>query len=1736
MKKIIQVRIIKSPYYPGLTDATWWVNQGNLSFAKWIQRLLVFACFIPMSWLSAQTPTVALPSDGNTTKSDVPQGSLRYQRGFYLITPKEMLASGLVTNDTINCIGFTIANAQSDTTRGKFKVYLQNTTDTLSRIDTAWTRVMGITTNYYKAEGLYPAKYEWRLRTNCSPLSPIFEFSNDNLDPCRPPTHLGEDSITDVKARLTWVAPAIPVTEFIVEYTLTNTTNWTGVVTTNNYYTLTGLLPNQGYQWRVRTRCASDTSDIASSSFSTEFTNECSPPSGLTVVLTTDTLAKLKWTPASGGDYYSVRFRRLGLINWIETLSFNDSITINFGLVPGTTFEWQVLTNCGLDSVGTYISGPNFTTTGLTACYLPEFFSVDSITDSSALFTWDSVVGSTSYELWYRAKDVISWENAITPMALVHDDSIQIPDTIGPYDIPFKGLVIDTFKYSGKGLYIAWEYQDSLDAISSPNTSLATLTNSLVKGSYGQDSIRNILSFITRSDTSATELDSVLSATNYRPETRLCSPSLKDSVEVLAVYALGKYAPFYTSSPVSALIRNYSTSPQTYAVNMTVKDQNTNTIRYTTNQNLVVGPDTLGLIEFNGWTPSILETDSILISVPPQVNENVLNNNKNYYLQTVTSNIVSYEDGSEFVAEAGTDTSAGLTLSRHLMDGCGSINAVQIYLSQSSQDHEVFAIALDSNRIILAQSSPFTPDSTQVNEYRTFYFPSTRLLKDELYYIGLAQTASPSPYYPVGVQYESKYIRDSAYFRGTIDADSLWHHPYPGRLMIRANLVPGFPIPSITGDLFLCTGTTDTLVASTIQPRYADRVIDYSSQYSDKQYSAREALGTPDVYPGYGADPKSWFSATENGRQYLVLHFSNPDFVNFVDVFETFNPGSIDSVYVKDDGTGMFNLIWSGTASAAPQTSRKKRFDFPLTNYNVSAIRIAFNMDTIFGFSGIDAVCIGRQTNPGIFTSMLWTGGSTDDTLVVNTPGIYKLTTTDPTGCSAMDSVSVITPVQITPVITALGPTTFCPGDSVKIKSSIIGGNIWSTGETTDSIYVKTAGSYTVTYNDGTGCGLTMSAPVMVSLYTPVAVNITGITGICPGEHTTLYAGSGFGSYLWSTSETSDSIVVDNPGLYFITVTDNNGCKSYDTVTTTASPIPMPVVTGTFLFCPGDTTTLYASPGFSSYLWSTGATSDSIMVSTAGSFSVTVTSADGCLGDNTGFTSVYAPPFAVISGYDGYCPADSVQLIASGGLSFLWSTGSTAPSIQVLSSGSYALTVTDINGCRDGVSKNIIQFTPPSPFISGTLSFCGGGSVTALDAGLGYTNYAWSSGESSSSILVNAVGTYSVTVMDNNGCEGSTSATVTQDGGIPDIPGLITGSAFGMCNISSPSTYSISPVPNSTCYIWKVPPGATIVSGYMKDSALFFNVIQVVFDNSFNGGFIEVAAHNDCGSSPSFNGRRIYVSATPGSIPGIISGQKSGVCKQVATPYSITPIVGATSYLWSVPLGAMIVSGQGTPSIMVSFASSYRPGDICVQYSTLCGTSPLECISVKPIPETGNGITGPVVTCAFNQNTVYTIPLSVGASDYRWTVPAGASIVSGQGTNSIQVNFGNISGLVSVKASNDCGDGLFQFLLVNVTPCNKIPPTPNQNTKKKQNELVVSLFPNPSDGLLTLDLQTDASPSYENFTLSIYDPLNQLVYSSKISNASELRQTLDLRHFTKGLYFLQIQNKAQHYITKILLQ
>jgi hypothetical protein len=1919
------------------------VNVHLKSFFQASVFILIISLF-QLTGTNGQTSTVVLSQNGSSSNASAPQGALKYQRGFYLIRRDELAQSGLKSGDTINCVGFTISAAQSDTTIGKFKVYLQNTSDTVSRSDTNWTTRSGILTNSFFQNNLFPANYEWQVRSNCSSFSSIYKYSNKSLPPCQPPSHLVTDSITDETAKLSWVAPVSIVSNYRLEYSRSDTIQWTGVNTTNSVFYLSGLLPGKGYQWRIKAICPSDSSDFVYESFNTEQSNNCNPPSGLMVNSITMSSALLDWAAAPGAAYYTVRYRRYGSPFWNETFAFTDSLTISVGLDPGTLFQWAVRSNCGIDSSGLFIPGPNFVTSGATVCYPPQGLLVDSISDTGVKFYWDTVPGTTSYELRYRAKDVISWQTAIAPMKLVHRDSIIIPDTYGPYYVPFKGPNIDTFVYSGSAIYVAWEYKDSIGPLSSKNISLTNDANSIIKGVNGQDSVRYNLSFISRSDTSLTMLDSILGDNDQRPETRLCSNSLRDSVAVVSVYALGKYAPRYTASPISALIRNYSSAPQTYVVTLTVKEQISNVTRYTIAQNITIGPDTVGLIEFTGWMPAALEIDSLIVSVPGRQAENVLNNNRNFYIQMVNGSLVSFDDGSKSVSQAGTDTLAGYTLSRHLMTGCGKVNAAQVYLSRDAIGQGVYAILLDTALNILAQSAPFTPDSSQVDQYHSFYFTdSVRVLQNEEYYIGLGQPHAVLPYFPVGVQWEGVDIRDSAYFRFDIAKDSLWHQPGPGRLMIRAEVIPRVPAATIEGDQFLCNGTMDTLIASTILPRYADSVIAFSSQNQFKQYGIKEVLGTPNVFPQSGTLPGAWVSERDTGREFIVLRFARPDSINFIDIFETLHPGTVDSVFVRDEGTGMFNLVWSGVPSPALVTHRKNRIDFPMTPYKVSQVKLSFNMTAVPGYSAIDAVCIGRLTKPGLFTSISWTGGSTNDTLIINAPGGFKLTATDSYGCSSTDSIHVITPIPVTPTIMA-DDTTICPGDSIKLKSNIAGGNVWNTGANSDSIYVKTPGYYWVTYNDGTGCGMTIDS-IYVTLDTLPVVHITGDTVICPQSITTLHGGShlqykwsngaisesidvsyggllilkvtdgngcngydtvittegnnpvlnisgnlifcpgdstllrassGLAGYLWSTSSTADSIYAKSAGnysvlvtdahgcqskdsvtisiavpliptitaldtticpgdsvmiqsdqssnnlwntgetsqviyaktggAYYVTyndgsgcvtnvsntihvtvdtipivqvlgdtiicsgsihnfdagihdnylwstgenaqqidistqgtfsviVTDGNGCKGSDTITTRLSVTPQPVISGNLMVCSADSTILHSSAG-ASYLWSTGATADSIIVKNTGTFSVTVTNSDGCIGESSQVQTILSDPLnLMIGGGDGFCPLDSVELTADAGYSsYLWSNGVTTPNIRVKSAGTYSVSVVDVHGCKGSATKEIAAFVNPTAFISGTLSFCDGGNTTALEAGLGYKNYIWSTGETTHSISVSSIGTYSVTVTDLNGCTDSTSATVTVEGSLPAVPGVIFGDTTGMCNVNTASTYSVLPVPNSTCYIWHVPSGVTIVDGFMMDSSVFANSIKVIFDNTFTGGFIEVSAHNDCGASQTWQGSSLHISAAPGSLPGNISGHTSGVCKSLKETYSIPPVSTAISYLWTVPLGAMILSGQGTPSIDVSFASSYRKGDICVQYSTDCGTSPFSCITVSPEPLIDSLISGPSLICPNASNVMYSVPAVFGATSYEWNVPTGAAIISGQGTNQIKVNFGTHAGIVTVTASNVCGISPNQFIKVNIGSCFQTPSDRFQSDQSNSQNDFVRIFPNPSEGIVHVLVHPELiSPDSR---IQITDELGRVVYTYPLPVKHKDSYQLDLTSLNKGIYFLNLKNETRNIVSKIVLR
>ena len=224
------------------------------------------------------------------------------------------------------------------------------------------------------------------------------------------------------------------------------------------------------------------------------------------------------------------------------------------------------------------------------------------------------------------------------------------------------------------------------------------------------------------------------------------------------------------------------------------------------------------------------------------------------------------------------------------------------------------------------------------------------------------------------------------------------------------------------------------------------------------------------------------------------------------------------------------------------------------------------------------------------------------------------------------------------------------------------------------------------------------------------------------------------------------------------------------------------------------------------------------------------------------------------------------------------------------------------------------------------------------------------------------------------------------------------------CGITS-GTYTASTIPGAT-YNWTVPNGMTITSGQGSAS------IQVSYDPSYITGNIGVTATNSCGESDILE-YRVNNIQMPTAITGLaqIGNATIGV-------YT-TPNVAGAGYVWNVPAGITITSGQGTNTINVAFATSFNSGTVTVALVTNCGTSTPRTFDINR-SQSLSAIVGPESLCGIAEITydtvgtlvqynpalaIYSVPATSDATSYVWTVPAGATIVSGQGTNSIAMSF-----------------------------------------------------------------------------------------------------------------------------------
>lgn len=172
-----------------------------------------------------------------------------------------------------------------------------------------------------------------------------------------------------------------------------------------------------------------------------------------------------------------------------------------------------------------------------------------------------------------------------------------------------------------------------------------------------------------------------------------------------------------------------------------------------------------------------------------------------------------------------------------------------------------------------------------------------------------------------------------------------------------------------------------------------------------------------------------------------------------------------------------------------------------------------------------------------------WNNGSSLPFLSVVASGTYSVTVTTPEGCERSDSVNIVINPPVTVVLR--DDTTVC-GGSVLLDAANAGDSYtWSTGENTQTISAAQTGTYSVIVTSSQNCTATDSVNIVIN---PIPmINLGNDTSLCGGPKT-LDAGNPGSTYLWNTTETSQTIIADTSGTYSVRVTNSQGCESSDTV------------------------------------------------------------------------------------------------------------------------------------------------------------------------------------------------------------------------------------------------------------------------------------------------------------------------------------------------------------------------------------------------------------------------------------------------------------------------------------------------------------------------------------------------------------------------------------------------------------
>lgn len=333
------------------------------------------------------------------------------------------------------------------------------------------------------------------------------------------------------------------------------------------------------------------------------------------------------------------------------------------------------------------------------------------------------------------------------------------------------------------------------------------------------------------------------------------------------------------------------------------------------------------------------------------------------------------------------------------------------------------------------------------------------------------------------------------------------------------------------------------------------------------------------------------------------------------------------------------------------------------------------------------------------------------------------------------------------PVVDLGNDTSLCAGATLTLDATAGGGStyLWQDNSTNPTFTVTQAGTYWVEVTDT--CGTTTDT-INVSYSGTPTVDLGNDTTLCQGDLITLDATTPNVTYLWQDNSTGSTLIVTQPGTYWVELTDNCGTTS-DTIVIDFTPIPLVDLGPDSTLCQGETLTLDATATGATYLWQDNSTAATYDVTQQGIYFVEVT-VNNCTGHDTVIVNFNPLPVVDFGNDTTLCDGDVLILDASNaGATYLWQDNSTNSTFTVMQSGTYSVDV-DLNGCLASSTINVTYSAGPTVDLGPDLELCEG-EVALLDPITMANNFFWQDSSTAATFTVVETGTYWVMVDDGCG-------------------------------------------------------------------------------------------------------------------------------------------------------------------------------------------------------------------------------------------------------------------------------------------------------------------------------------------------------------------------------------------------